>query len=167
MRQIWLHYSIQDSHQYPNKKACIFDPRMFAQVLSLVENAHKANQKSKYEGEEYFGESKDIKAYTKISEEVSLLVEPWLNKREELTNLLETDEEIKSLNQLTANKRKKEKEVIRSKLLKRLSEIKEMFKELEADILKEVELIIYRSELAEEFKKKLINLLPEPVGLDQ
>ena len=28
-----------------------------------------------------------------------------------------------------------------------------MFKELEADILKEVELIIYRSELAEEFKK--------------
>jgi len=41
-----------------------------------------------------------------------------------------------------------------------------MFKELEADILKEVELIIYRSELAEEFKKKLINLLPEAVGLD-
>ena len=127
---------------------------------------HKVNQKS-YEGEEYFGESKDIKAYTKISEEVSLLVEPWLNKREELTNLLETDEEIKSLNQLTAEtKEKKEKEVIRSKLLKRLLEIKEMFKELEADILKEVELIIYRSELAEEFKKKLINLLPEPVGLD-
>ena len=26
LRQIWLHYSIQDSHQYPNKKACIFDP---------------------------------------------------------------------------------------------------------------------------------------------
>ena len=72
------------------------------------------------------------------------------------------------MNQLTAEtKEKKEKEVIRSKLLKRLSEIKEMFKELEADILKEVELIIYRSELAEEFKKKLINLLPEPVGLDQ
>jgi len=168
LRQIWLHYSIQDSHQYPNKKACIFDPRMFASVLSFIEQIHKANQKSKYEGEEYFGESKDIKAYTKISEEVSLLVEPWLNKREELTNLLETDEEIKSLNQLTAEtKEKKEKEVIRSKLLKRLSEIKEMFKELEADILKEVELIIYRSELAEEFKKKLINLLPEPVGLDQ
>ena len=95
-------------------------------------------------------------------------MEPWQNKREELTNLFETDGEIKSLNQLTAEtKEKKEKEVIRSKLLKRLSEIKEMFKELEADILKEVELIIYRSELAEEFKKKLINLLPEPVGLDQ
>ena len=167
LRQIWLHYSIQDSHQYPNKKACIFDPRMFASVLSLIEQAHKANQKSKYEGEEYFGESKDIKAYTKISEEVSLLVEPWQNKREELTNLFETDEEIKSLTQLVAEtKEKKEKEVIRSKLLKRASEIKEMFKELEADILKDVELIIYRSELAEEFKKKLINLLPEPVGLD-
>ena len=167
LRQIWLQYSIQDSHQYPNKKACIFSPQTFASVLSFIENAHKVNQKSKYEGEEYFGESKDIKAYTKISEEVSLLVEPWQNKREELTNLFETDEEIKSLTQLAdETKEKKEKEVIRSKLLKRASEIKEMFKELEADILKEVELIIYRSELAEEFKKKLINLLPEPVGLD-
>ena len=167
LRQIWLHYSVQDSHQYPNKKACIFSPQTFASVLSFIENAHKVNQKSKYEGEEYFGESKDIKAYTKISEEVSLLVEPWQNKREELTNLFETDEEIKSLTQLAAEtKEKKEKEVIRSKLLKRASEIKEMFKELEADILKEVELIIYRSELAEEFKKKLINLLPEAVGLD-
>jgi hypothetical protein len=167
LRQIWLHYSIQDSHQYPNKKACIFSPQIFAQVLSFVENAHKVNQKSKYEGEEYFGESKDIKAYTKISEEVSLLVEPWQNKREELTNLFETDEEIKSLTQLAAEtKEKKEKELIRSKLLKRGLEIKEMFKELEADILKEVELIIYRSELAEEFKKKLISLLPEAVGVD-
>ena len=53
-----------------------------------------------------------------------------------------------------------------SKLFKRNSEIKEMFKELEADTLKDVELIIYRSELAEEFKKKLINFLPEAVGLD-
>ena len=94
-------------------------------------------------------------------------MEPWQNKREELTNLFETDGEIKSLTQLAAEtEEKKEKEVIRSKLLKRGSEIKEMFKEIEADILKEVELIIYRSELAEEFKKKLINLLPEPVGLD-
>ena len=41
-----------------------------------------------------------------------------------------------------------------------------MYKEVEVDILKEVELIIYRSELAEEFKKKLINFLPEAVGLD-
>ena len=46
------------------------------------------------------------------------------------------------------------------------NEIKEMFKEHEADILKEVELIIYRSELAEEFKKKLIYFLPDAVGLD-
>ncbi len=167
LRQIWLEYSIQDSHQYPNKKVCIFSPKTFATVLTLIENAHKVNQKSSYEGEEYFGESKDIKAYTKISEEVSLLVEPWENKREELTNLFETDEEIKSLTQLAAEtKEKKEKEVIRSKLLKRNSEIKEMFKEVEVDIFKEVELIIYRSELAEEFKKKLINFLPEAVGLD-
>ena len=35
-----------------------------------------------------------------------------------------------------------------------------MFKESEADILKEVELIIYRSELAEEFKKKPHKPLP-------
>ena len=167
LRQIWLQYSIQDSDEYPNKKLCIFNPKTFATVLTLIENAHKVNQKSSYEGEEYFGESKDIKAYTKISEEVSLLEEPWQNKREELTNLFETDEEIKVLTQLASEtEEKKEKEVIRIKLLKRASEIKEMFKEHEADILKEVELIIYRSELAEEFKKKLIYFLPDAVGLD-
>ncbi|GIS23413.1 MAG: hypothetical protein CM15mP123_13150 [Gammaproteobacteria bacterium] len=119
------------------KKRHVFLAPNFAQILSFIENAHKVNQKSKYEGRRVFRESKDIKAYTKISEEVSLLAEPWQNKREELTNLFETDEEIKSLTQLAAETKEKKKEVIRSKLLKRASEIKEMFKELEADILKE------------------------------
>ena len=66
---------------------------------------------------------------------------------------------------LIDNLRKKNK-AYDMKALTRIQQLKDQYREVEADVLIEVELIIYRSELAEEFKKKLISLLPEAVGVD-
>ena len=188
LRQSYLHYSVTDSNQYPNKKACLFNPSIFANTLRLIDVVYKQIQKSPDDGEEYFGESKDVDAYLKISEEVKLLEGPYLDKKEEVTNLLDTDNELASLRQLKNevqtkidnlegsskdgdnkklidNLRKKNK-AYDMKALTRIQQLKDQYREVEADVLIEVELIIYRSELAEEFKKKLISLLPEAVGVD-
>jgi hypothetical protein len=50
-------------------------------------------------------------------------------------------------------------------LQEKLKENREKYKKFDSDTIKEVELIIYRSDLSEEFKKKLINTLPEAIGL--
>ena len=59
----------------------------------------------------------------------------------------------------------KEKEALSIELQEKLKENREKYKKFDSDTIKEVELIIYRSELSEEFKKKLINTLPEAIGL--
>ena len=188
LRQGYLHYSITDSNQYPNKKACLFSPSIFANTLRLIDAVYKEIQKSPDDGEEYFGESKDVDAYLKISEEVKLLEGPYLDKKEEVTKLLDTDNELASLRQLknevqtkidnledsskdSDNKKlidnlRKKNKAYDMKALTRIQQLKDQYREVEADVLIEVELIIYRSELAEEFKKKLISLLPEAVGVD-
>ena len=165
-RQVLLG-SVTDSQQFPNKKVYVFDPNVFALSLKLIDLSYKAKEKTPEDGEEYFGESKDMDAYLKISDDVSLLVEPWRKSKEELNSLFDTDTELKSLYQLQNEaKTQEEKEAIAIQIYKNLLRIKQKFKELEIDILKEVELIIYRSELAEEIKKKLIDSLPEATGLD-
>ena len=165
-RQVLLG-SVTDSRQFPNKKVYVFDPNVFALSLKLIDLSYKAKEKTPEDGEEYFGESKDMDAYLKISDDVSLLVEPWRKSKEELNSLFDTDTELKSLYQLQNEaKTQEEKEAIAIQIYKNLLRIKQKFKELEIDILKEVELIIYRSELAEEIKKKLIDSLPEAIGLD-
>ncbi len=146
--------------------------RKIATALKTVKHISKLSRIS-IEDEKAKKLEKDLNSIFKWIEQLNQLN---TDKVEPLTSIAETTLRLRKDQIISKNiredilknspKEKKEKEVIRSKLLKRGSEIKERFKELEADILKEVELIIYRSELAEEFKKKLINLLPEPVGLD-
>ena len=156
--------AVADSLEYPNKKVYVFNPTSFAIALKFISVSNGLKKKTPDDGDEYFGDSKDIDAYQKISDDISLLGESWMQDREELINsITNSDKEILSLKNETENQ--KEKEALSIELQEKLKENREKYKKFDSDTIKEVELIIYRSELSEEFKKKLINTLPEAIGL--
>tara|TARA_B100000073_G_scaffold316763_1_gene293648 strand:- start:423 stop:1943 length:1521 start_codon:yes stop_codon:yes gene_type:complete len=156
--------AVVDSLEYPNKKVYLFNPESFAIALKMIPIANGLKKKTKDDGEEYFGDSKDIDAYQKISDDISLLGKTWKQDREELINsFTNSDTEVLSLRNETKNQN--EREALSIELLEKLKENREKFRKFESDTIKEVELIIYRSELSEEFKKKLIDTLPEALGL--
>jgi len=156
--------AVVDSLEYPNKKVYLFNPESFAITLKMIPIAHGLKKKTKDDGDEYFGDSKDIAAYQKISDDISLLGKTWKQDREELINsFANSDTEVLSLRNETKNQN--EREALSIELLEKLKENREKFRKFESDTIKEVELIIYRSELSEEFKKKLLDTLPEALGL--
>jgi len=156
--------AVVDSLEYPNKKVYLFNPESFAIALKMIPIANGLKKKTKDDGEEYFGDSKDIDAYQKISDDISLLGKTWKQDREELINsFANSDTEVLSLRNETKNQN--EREALSIELLEKLKENREKFRKFESDTIKEVELIIYRSELSEEFKKKLLDTLPEALGL--